>query len=215
MIARLVSFCLCLSLFALPAQAKETPRAKTTKAGTPAKAEARTQPQAPTKAAKGRPAPTSARQAPAGDTAAPKAATARKAPASARKAAPAKASVKVTRISYETPALVLGRGVDLAVSGKKGRLAGIEVKAVYYPKSEVAQVRTIGRTNVAGVVRWKPEFAGLVQLVAGQKKAAKKTLVSVRYTGLPISGLVVFLVASLILIGGLVFGASRVFAADE
>ncbi len=87
-------------------------------------------------------------------------------------------------------------------------VAGRPVTATYYPASAVSRVEEIGRTSEAGELRWTPRLAGLVELAAGEVK----TTVGVRFASMPGSALAVFLVAALLLWGGVAFGASRMRA---
>ena len=111
---------------------------------------------------------------------------------------------------------VVGEQVQLELSGEEGPLAEVEVVATYYPGSRVSYEETIGKTDSAGHLEWKPTTPGLVTLKAGcskddaGKESCKATkTVSVRYDGLPVSGLAVFLAATFLLTGGILFGGYK------
>jgi len=94
-------------------------------------------------------------------------------------------------------------------------VAGALVRAVYRPQSEVERTEEIGTTDAAGLVSWTPTGAGIVNLEA--VPAADRTAVSrsipVRFRGIPLTGLVILLLAGLILYGSVFRGFRSLTAA--
>lgn len=108
-------------------------------------------------------------------------------------------------LELEAPPAVEGREVTIRLTDESGPVRGRAVTATYYPGSAVPQVVELGETSAEGEVRWTPRHAGLVELAAGEVKST----VSVRFASMPVSALVVFLVAATLLWGGVALGASR------
>ncbi|MBD3334252.1 MAG: hypothetical protein GF355_01945 [Candidatus Eisenbacteria bacterium] len=97
---------------------------------------------------------------------------------------------------------VRGEEVRLVVTDGDAPVSGAAIRATYRPNSEVAEEVGLGATDAAGRLTWRPESAGLVTLdVVGQDAAVSHT-VSVKFPGLPWSGIFIFLLAGVILLGG-------------
>ena len=104
---------------------------------------------------------------------------------------------------------VEGESVTITVSTERGTpAAGLAVQAVYRPGSAVEKLEDIGSTGVDGSVTWSPTGAGIVMLqtVAVEDGPSYTLNLSVRYDGLPKSGLVILLFAGIFLYGGVIWG---------
>jgi hypothetical protein len=109
-------------------------------------------------------------------------------------------------IELDTEPAVVGNEVTLTVlSQGKQPAADAPVKVTYYPNSEIKRTVEVGRTDERGQLRWTPEHAGLSTIAAGEQT---KTI-GVRFDGMPLGALVVFLIAGTLLFGGIAFGVSR------
>lgn len=154
-----------------------------------------------------------------------------KAKKAAKKPAPAKRAPAKKKVSYAvlvTPKkkLMVNKPATVTVTADKQPLNGARIAATYYPSSKVAfTVIEKLRTDTGGTLQWKPTHPGLVivKLVKedGKDKEGKpkyKTLASstvgVRYSGIPLGGLVVFLVAGFLLFGGMTFGFYKAFSKE-
>jgi hypothetical protein len=116
------------------------------------------------------------------------------------------------QITVEPTKPMLGQATVVQVGDGKGQPApAVELKAAYFPGSEVEETVTVGSTDPAGTVTWTPEHAGLVRLTAGEKSAT----ISVRYPSAPLSGLIVFVVAGSILLGGIALGTWKISSAQS
>ena len=109
-----------------------------------------------------------------------------------------------------TPAFpVEGEPATITVTTDRGSpVAEVAVQAVYRPGSAVEKLEDIGFTGVDGAVTWSPTGAGVVilQTVAVGDNPSYTSNLSVRYNGLPISGLVILLLAGVFLYGGVIKG---------
>lgn len=108
-----------------------------------------------------------------------------------------------------TPAVPTeGEPVVITVTDADGNaITGAPVEAVYRPGSEVSRNETVGTTDEKGTVTWTPTGAGIVSV---QSTAADSTTItanlSVRFDGLPIPGLLIFVLAGIILFSGIIRG---------
>lgn len=84
-------------------------------------------------------------------------------------------------------------------------VSDVALTAEYYPSTELTRRKPACTTDANGECLWMPDTAGLVRLVT----AHENHVVSVRYEKVPISAIVVFLVAAFTLIGTLSFGVYR------
>lgn len=101
-----------------------------------------------------------------------------------------------------------GTPTSVRVTDEDGNpLAGLAVEAVYRPGSEVSRTESLGTTDESGTVTWTPGAAGLVtlQTAAADGSAISRNL-SVRFDGVPLPGLLTFLLAGIILFGGIIRG---------
>ena len=137
----------------------------------------------------------------------------------------------MSRTSLKAAALITGSGLFLAstawagidttpavptegasatiivTDGDGNPVTGATVEAVYSPGSEVSRTEEVGTTDESGAVAWTPTGAGIVSL---ETTAADSTSItanlSVRFDGLPIPGLLIFLLAGIILFSGIIRG---------
>lgn len=101
-----------------------------------------------------------------------------------------------------------GASTTITVTDDDGNpVTGAAVEAVYSPGSEVSRTEEVGTTDENGTVSWTPTGAGIVSL---ETTAADSTSItanlSVRFDGLPIPGLLIFLLAGIILFSGIIKG---------
>lgn len=89
-------------------------------------------------------------------------------------------------------------------------LAGVVIRATYYPATELEREADVCTTGVDGICRWAPEIAGLVRLHTD----ADERVIAVRYDRVPISAVIVFLAAGTILFGGLGWSLLRMRRED-
>lgn len=124
------------------------------------------------------------------------------------------------------PALVLPKDLKYPVTGEAVTITLHRIPAlcfVYQPDSRVVKLQTMataGKTQVS----WKPERHGIVTIRAmtqaikdpkqchDKKKVAASIDVSVKFSGLPLSGVLIFFGAGLILFGGVWFSMRLIFA---
>jgi hypothetical protein len=86
-------------------------------------------------------------------------------------------------------------------------VTGAPVDAVYGPGSEVSRNETVGTTDARGTVTWIPTGAGIVSIqAAAADSTAISANLSVRFDGLPIPGLLIFILAGVILFSGIIRG---------
>jgi hypothetical protein len=87
-------------------------------------------------------------------------------------------------------------------------VAGATVTATYRPNSQTSRAHELAPTDAAGRTRWTAEDAGIVTLAAksasGEPLASRN--VSVRFGGMPASGVAVMLIAGTLLFGGALLG---------
>lgn len=82
-----------------------------------------------------------------------------------------------------------------------------EITITYQPAAPIARTVTLP-TNGQLQVPWEPDRAGVVSIQAGTE--TKK--VSVRFSGTPVSGVLIFLFAGLVLFGGATVCLRALFA---
>lgn len=110
-------------------------------------------------------------------------------------------------ITTDPPVPVEGETATIRVTGEADApVAGAAVQAVYRPGSNVERAVEVGTTGADGTVAWTPDGAGLVALTAGEGDAAQSKNLSVRFRGLPLSGLIILLGAGIVLYGGIIRG---------
>jgi hypothetical protein len=114
--------------------------------------------------------------------------------------------------SFEPPHPVRGQPVSLRVTGADGApLAGVAVTATYYPNSAIAREVPLGTTDASGRLVFEPHHAGLMRLRADEVDAFTT---SVRFDGVPLPGVIVFIVAATLLFGGVAFGSRKILQGD-
>ena len=98
---------------------------------------------------------------------------------------------------------VRGTPVEVRLSGPAGG-ESYTLTVTYRPNSETAMTEEIGTFSPDGRVLWTPLDAGITSLgVAGGDGAVVATKnVAVRFDSVPVSGILVFLFAGLLLFGG-------------
>lgn len=114
-------------------------------------------------------------------------------------------------VSVSEEVLTRGRAVTATVVDESGApvVDGV-VRALYFPNSKVEREVEVGTTDAAGQVEWTPSHPGIAVLSASSDDTSHgSSSYSVRFDGVPASGLAVFVVAATILLGGLVFGIRR------
>jgi len=102
---------------------------------------------------------------------------------------------------------VEGEPIFIYVRGADGYpVKGAVVSVTYRPGSKVEKTDKVGLTNLAGIVAWTPEDAGIVRISAKWGEAGRETEISkntsVKFASTPKAGIAIMLVAGLILIGG-------------
>jgi len=125
-------------------------------------------------------------------------------------AGPARAGIEVSP-DFPTqgqPAAVTVTDADV------NAMRGVSVQAVYRPGSEVSHTEDVGKTADDGTIAWTPSGAGVVtlQTVPQADEAAITHTLSVRFDGVPISGLLILLGAGVILYGGVIRGVRSLLA---
>lgn len=129
------------------------------------------------------------------------------------------------RVGDKNP--IVGKPTTLSVlDARKNPVSGAELVVTYHPFSttEITRVAQM-RTDSGGILSWTPQWAGLVVLTArlsnGNDKQGRpryqivaSTTLGVKYQTLPLSGLVVFLVAGIFLFGGMAYGFRLAFSQD-
>jgi len=96
---------------------------------------------------------------------------------------------------------------DTSLAAREAARTGWKGYVEYFPNSKVARDDTLGVTGPAGEVFWEPAFAGIVAVRAIRKKEGGSpeqlaTNVSVRFPSVPAGGVLVFLTAGFVLLGG-------------
>ena len=93
---------------------------------------------------------------------------------------------------------------------------------MYYPNSAVAtEPQSIGSTDQAGRLQWIPLHPGMASVGflqtddQGNSSISAAKTISVRFNGLPTLGLVVFLVAFVMLFGGIGLGVYHIFTNEQ
>jgi len=100
---------------------------------------------------------------------------------------------------------VRGAEARITVAHEGSPVPGAEVRALYRPNSEVSADQEIGRTDASGAVAWVPDDAGIVEIHVESDAGAAFRPVSVRFSGPPVPGLLVLILAGVILFGGNLF----------
>ena len=83
------------------------------------------------------------------------------------------------------------------------------LRVTYRPSSSIPHVELLSVSG--GVVAWTPQQAGVVRLAVSE---SERRNVSVRFQTLPVSGIVVLLLAGAILFGGCAYAFSKLFGDD-
>lgn len=96
------------------------------------------------------------------------------------------------------------------VDDEGGGVAGVAIRATYYPGSEVSRDEVLCTTDREGHCTAAMAFAGVVVLSADHAGEELSERVSVRYDGMPMSALLIFLAAASVLFGGLFFGVRHI-----
>ncbi len=105
-----------------------------------------------------------------------------------------------------------GRPCRIRVTRDGQPAADAMLAVTYRPNSEVSHVDTLGRADETGVLMWTPQDAGIATLSAAVGDAAPcELIVSVRFRGIPVAGVIVMVVAGLILFGGNSYSFAKTF----
>lgn len=101
-----------------------------------------------------------------------------------------------------------GQAIQIYVSHATMPLERFQVSVTYRPNSMVSRTEELGNPDANGYLTWTPKDAGVTILKATLPGSKDKDLsfskqVSVRYGSFPLMGLMIFLLASLTLFGGL------------
>ncbi len=104
-----------------------------------------------------------------------------------------------------------GKPAVVRVAGEAGPVAGARVSVLYRPGSEVSRTDSLGVTGSDGALSWTPVEAGVATISAGVPDStgaivAQSRNLSVRFRGLPASGLFILIAAGVILYGGVILG---------
>lgn len=118
---------------------------------------------------------------------------------------PALASAQGT-VSFSTDPVVQGQPVTLRFSEPAD-----SVMLTYRPNSDLASTDAVALGG-ATAYEWTPREAGLVRITTPGGVAQS---VGVRFTGLPVSGLLVLVVAGLVLFGGAAFALFTLLGGPE
>lgn len=101
-----------------------------------------------------------------------------------------------------------GKEATITVFGEGGTaLPDLQVEAVYRPGSKVSRTEILGTTREDGRLLWTPDGAGIVTLrTVGDGAPSLSKNLSVRFQGVPLSGLIILIGAGFILYGGVIRG---------
>ena len=110
-----------------------------------------------------------------------------------------------------------GKTTEVFVQADDGApVSGALVTVTYRPGSSVEATDTIGTTGASGRLRWTPETAGIAGInAAWADGGATSTNVSVRFSGVPLGGVVIMLLAGLLLVGGSAVRIARVLKSPD
>jgi hypothetical protein len=118
-----------------------------------------------------------------------------------------------------TEPFVEGNQTTVTITDGEGRpVEDAQLDIVYYPGSDVEHRESAGATNADGEVEWTPHYAGLARLewtLPDAEKMSEARVVGVRYQRMPKPALAMFLIATFMLFGGLIVGASRMRRAES
>ncbi|MCK4545804.1 MAG: hypothetical protein KAW17_00040 [Candidatus Eisenbacteria sp.] len=120
-------------------------------------------------------------------------------------------SAQADEIHVTEPVPTKGRPTEVVVETAGGfPQAGAEVSVVYRPGSEVEHCGSLGITAAGGSVPWTPKEAGIARLSAAWADSAGNhnpaVNVSIRFHSVPLSGVIVAILAGLILYGTVAYG---------
>jgi hypothetical protein len=111
--------------------------------------------------------------------------------------------------------------VRLVVSDSDGNpVGGASVTVTYRPGSSVEKTDTLGESDAAGVVMWKPSDAGIATVTATwsgpeQSELSESTTVSVRFQSAPWNGIIIMIIAGLVLAVGSIVRIFRLLRSPE
>ena len=108
---------------------------------------------------------------------------------------------------------VAGKATSIATSP-----GADSIQVTYSPSSSVVKTETLEvkkltppRPDKPYLTVWVPQRAGVVELAAGGETAR----VSVRFDGVPVSGIAIMIVAGLILFGGVFWSMRSILTSDD
>lgn len=101
-----------------------------------------------------------------------------------------------------------GQPIQIFVSHATAPLEQFQISVTYRPNSMVSRTEELGHPDANGYLSWTPKDAGVTILKATVPGSKDKDLsfskqVSVRYGHFPLPGMLIILLASLTLFGGL------------
>lgn len=104
---------------------------------------------------------------------------------------------------------VEGRPLTFHLSDEEGHpLPAATIEATYYPATELRSTELACVTDQEGSCSWSPRLAGLVRVSAGKEEQ----VLAIRYPGIPWTSVAVFMLAGLVLFGGLALSVKVMLA---
>lgn len=109
-----------------------------------------------------------------------------------------------------------GGEAEISIQDDTGTgIADAEVRVTYRPGSSVEKTETVGVTNESGRIMWTPSMAGIATIDASWGEEAASLNVSIRFSSVPVLGVIIMILAGLLLVGGSVIRIGRVLRATE
>lgn len=124
---------------------------------------------------------------------------------------PVLATEEIPTIGLSEAYPLKGQEVQVLIShASYPHLENFTVTVTYRPNSDASQVEVLGNPNDNGIITWKPRHAGITTITAEapafetfeEVKLSKN--VSVRFGAFPPLGILIFVLATLTLFGGLI-----------
>jgi hypothetical protein len=117
-------------------------------------------------------------------------------------------------IGVEVDYPIQGQPVQIYISHATAKLEQFQFSVTYRPNSMVSHKEELGHPNDNGYLTWTPKDTGVTILQASIPGSTDKTAnvskqISVRYAGIPLLGILIFLLASITLFGGFAWTLSH------